>query len=89
VPVIGVARAGWTVEQFVGRVRRSLEDHGMLDEASFGEFASLRFVDGGYDDAATFELFETVVGALEASLRQDGADHDGRGLRRRDPRLVL
>ena len=110
VPVIGVARAGWTVEQFVGRAQRSLEDHGMLDEASFGEFASLRFVDGGYEDAAMFErlreelgaarrpphylaippeLFETVVGALEASLRQGGADHDGRGLRRRDPRLVL
>ena len=34
VPIIGVARAGWTVEQFVERARRSLEDHGMLDEAS-------------------------------------------------------
>jgi hypothetical protein len=34
VPIIGVARAGWTEEQFVERARRSLEDHRMLDEAS-------------------------------------------------------
>jgi glucose-6-phosphate 1-dehydrogenase len=33
-PIIGVARAGWTEEQFVERARRSLEDHRMLDEAS-------------------------------------------------------
>jgi pimeloyl-ACP methyl ester carboxylesterase len=41
VPVIGVARAGWTEEQFVERARRSLEDHRILDEARFGRFASL------------------------------------------------
>jgi glucose-6-phosphate 1-dehydrogenase len=69
VPVIGVARAGWTVEQFVRRARRSLEDHGMLDEASFGEFASLlRFVDGGYDEAATFERLREELGAATRPL---------------------
>jgi pimeloyl-ACP methyl ester carboxylesterase len=41
VPMIGVARAGWTEEQFVERARRSLEDHRILDEARFGRFASL------------------------------------------------
>lgn len=54
VPIIGVARAGWTVEEFVERARRSLEDHRMLDESSFGRFASLlRFVDGDYGDPET------------------------------------
>jgi glucose-6-phosphate 1-dehydrogenase len=54
-PIIGVARAGWTLEQFVERAHQSLEDHGTLDEPTFRHFASLlRFVDGDYADSATF-----------------------------------
>ena len=69
VPIIGVARAGWTVEQFVERARRSLEDHGMLDEASFGELASLlRFVDGDYGDTATFARLREELGAANRPL---------------------
>ena len=69
VPIIGVARAGWTVEQFVERARRSLEDHGMLDEASFGHFASLlRFVDGDYADPGTFARLSEELGAANRPL---------------------
>jgi glucose-6-phosphate 1-dehydrogenase len=64
VPIIGVARSGWTVEQFVERARRSLEDHGSFDEAGFDHFASLlRFVDGDYSDTATFESLREELGA--------------------------
>jgi glucose-6-phosphate 1-dehydrogenase len=64
VPIIGVARAGWTVAQFVERARRSLEDHGILNESSLGRFASrLRFVDGDYGDPATFARLSEELGA--------------------------
>ncbi len=55
VPVIGVAKAGWNLDQFRARARDSLEKHGGLDEAAFAKLLSLlRYVDGDYADAATF-----------------------------------
>ncbi|HEY2437005.1 MAG TPA: glucose-6-phosphate dehydrogenase [Solirubrobacteraceae bacterium] len=69
VPIIGVARSGWTAEQLVERARRSLEDHGTLDEPSFGQFAALlRFVDGDYADAATFARLREELGAARRPL---------------------
>ena len=35
VPVIGVARAGWTLDQLKARARDSVEKHGGLDPAAF------------------------------------------------------
>jgi glucose-6-phosphate 1-dehydrogenase len=35
VPVIGVAKAGWTLEQLTARARDSLEKHGGLDPGAF------------------------------------------------------
>src|SRR4029453_901515 len=55
VPVLGVAKAGWTLEQLRARVRDSLEKHGGLDPAAFGALCGLlRYVDGDYRDPATF-----------------------------------
>src|SRR6266852_3015629 len=55
VPVIGVAKAGWTLEQFKARARDSVEKHGGLDPAAFTKLSSLlRYVDGDYQDPATF-----------------------------------
>jgi glucose-6-phosphate 1-dehydrogenase len=69
VPIIGVARSGWTAEQFIERARRSLEDHGTLDEPSFGGFASLlRFVDGDYGDQATFARLNEELGPARRPL---------------------
>ena len=56
VPVIGVAKAGWTLDQFRERARDSLEKHGGLDPLAFERLAALlRYVDGDYADPATFE----------------------------------
>ena len=56
VPVIGVAKAGWNLEQFRERAHDSLEKHGGVDAAAFGKLNSLlRYVDGDYNDPATFE----------------------------------
>ncbi len=56
VPVIGVAKAGWTLEQFRARALDSLEKHGGVDNAAFEKLSHLlRYVDGDYQDAATLE----------------------------------
>ena len=56
VPVIGVAKAGWNLEQLKARARDSLEKHGGLDAAAFAKLSALlRYVDGDYKDPATFQ----------------------------------
>lgn len=65
VPVIGVAKAGWTLDQFRARAHDSLEKHGGVDPAAFEKLSSLlRYVDGDYNDAATFRaLSKELEGA--------------------------
>ena len=56
VPVIGVAKAGWNLDQLKARAQDSLEKHGGVDAAAFQKLSSLlRYVDGDYDDPATFK----------------------------------
>ena len=63
VPVIGVAKAGWNLEQFQARARDSLEKHGGLDPAAFEKLLGLlRYVDGDYADAATFAALRKELG---------------------------
>lgn len=55
IPVVGVAKAGWNLDQLRARAKDSLEKHGGLDPATFQKLLSLlRYVDGDYQDAATF-----------------------------------
>ncbi len=66
VPVIGVAKAGWTVDQLRARARQSLEQHGGLDASAFGELCRLlRYVDGDYKDSATFQAIRTQLGSAQ------------------------
>jgi glucose-6-phosphate 1-dehydrogenase len=56
VPVIGVARAGWSLEQLRARAHDSLEKHGGVDAAAFDKLSGLlRYVGGDYTDPATFQ----------------------------------
>ena len=56
VPVIGVAKAGWNLDQLRLRARDSVEKHGGLHPAAFDKLSTLlRYVDGDYSDPATFE----------------------------------
>jgi len=51
VPVVGVARSQWTVDQLRERVRESLEKHGGVDPAAFAKLAGLlRYVSVDYAD---------------------------------------
>ena len=55
VPVIGVAKAGWNLDQLRARAKDSLEKHGGVDPAAFDKLiGSLRYVDGDYKDPGTF-----------------------------------
>src|SRR2546426_7781687 len=55
VPVIGVAKAGWTVDELRARARDSVKEHGGLDAVAFDRLrGTLRYVDGDYRDPATF-----------------------------------
>jgi glucose-6-phosphate 1-dehydrogenase len=64
VPVIGVAKANWNLDQFRARARASLETHGGgVDEACFAKLLSLlRYVDGDYNDPATFAELRRQLG---------------------------
>lgn len=64
VPVIGVARGGWNLDRFKARARESVEKHGGLDPAAFTTLSQLlRYVDGDYNDAATFRALRQEMGA--------------------------
>ena len=66
VPVIGVAKAGWNLEQFKARAYDSLEKHGGVDPAAFEKLNGLlRYVDGDYQDPATFEALRKELDTAE------------------------
>src|SRR5207247_1195356 len=64
VPVIGVAKAGWDLEQLRARAKDSLDKHGGLDPAAFATLSGLlRYVDGDYQEAATFQAIRRELGS--------------------------
>jgi glucose-6-phosphate 1-dehydrogenase len=66
VPVVGVAKAGWNLEQFRARAYDSLEKHGGVDRAAFDKLSRmLRYVDGDYNDPATFAAIKRELGSCE------------------------
>jgi glucose-6-phosphate 1-dehydrogenase len=55
IPIIGVAKAGWSLDQLKARAKDSLCSHGVLDTKAFAKLASLlRYVDGDYNDPSTY-----------------------------------
>jgi glucose-6-phosphate 1-dehydrogenase len=67
VPVIGVAKAGWNLDQLKARARASLEKHGGgVDPAAFEKLSGLlRYVDGDYADPATFQAVRKQLGSAQ------------------------
>jgi glucose-6-phosphate 1-dehydrogenase len=66
VPVIGVAKAGWGLDQFRARAKDSLEKHGGLNPAAFEKLsAQLRYVDGDYQDPATWSALSQELKGVE------------------------
>ena len=66
VPVIGVAKSGWTLEQLRARARESIEKHVGLDAAAFDTLSGLlRYVDGDYNDVATYQAIRKELGEAQ------------------------
>jgi glucose-6-phosphate 1-dehydrogenase len=66
VPVTGVAKAGWNLDQLKARAKDSLEKHGGLDAAAFEKLSGLlRYVDGDYNDPATFQAIKKELGSAK------------------------
>jgi glucose-6-phosphate 1-dehydrogenase len=66
VPVIGVAKAGWNLDQLKTRAKDSLEKHGGLDSEAFDKLCNLlRYVDGDYNDAATFQALRREMASAQ------------------------
>ena len=63
VPIVGVAKSGWNLDQLRARARESLEQHGGVDEAAFAKLcARLQYIDGDYGDPATFQHVRSALG---------------------------
>jgi glucose-6-phosphate 1-dehydrogenase len=63
VPVVGVAKSGWKLDDLKQRARDSLANHGGVDPAAFQRLCSLlRYVDGDYREAATFAALREQLG---------------------------
>src|SRR5271157_5010199 len=77
VPIVGVAKAGWGIDQFRARAKDSLDHHGGCDAAAFATFALLKQALGGAKRPLHYlaippSLFGVVVSALaQASLSDD------------------
>jgi len=66
VPVIGVAKAGWNLDQLRARAKDGLEKYGGLDPAAFDKLCGLlRYVDGDYKDPATFQAIRRELGSAQ------------------------
>lgn len=68
-PVIGVAHADWTLEQLRERARDSLKTHGGIDEEAFSRLcARLLYIDGDYNDPATYDRLKQTLGHASRPL---------------------
>src|ERR1043165_3759852 len=66
VPVIGVAKAGWNLDQLKARARDSVEKHGGIDQEAFNKLLGLlHYVDGDYNDQATFQALRKELGTAQ------------------------
>jgi glucose-6-phosphate 1-dehydrogenase len=99
IPVVGVARSDWTLEQFRARARESVGRHGGVDEAAFAKLCErLRYVRGQYGDPAMFAALRKEIGgatrpmhylAIPPSLFPTVVEGLGRSGCARDARVVV
>jgi len=68
-PVIGVAKAGWNLDQFKARARDSIGKNGGWDESAFAKLsARLQYIDGDYQDQSTYAKLRQALGDSQRPL---------------------
>jgi glucose-6-phosphate 1-dehydrogenase len=69
VPIIGVAKAGWNLDQLKARAVDSVQHHGGADPEVLQRLLDLlRYVDGDYNDAATFTGLRSQLGQAQRPM---------------------
>ncbi|MDQ3211262.1 MAG: glucose-6-phosphate dehydrogenase [Acidobacteriota bacterium] len=69
VPVIGVARSDWTLEQFQDRARESIAQHGSVNDRGLAALMGrLRYIQGDYGDPHTYERLRQELGTARRPL---------------------
>ena len=69
VPIIGVAKAGWNLEKLKERAADSLQHHGGADPKVQQRLMDLlRYVDGDYNDDATFAELRKQLGKAQRPM---------------------
>jgi len=69
VPIIGVAKAGWNLDQLKARATDSLQHHGGGDPKVIQQLLGLlRYVDGDYGDEGTFSALRQQLGQAKRPL---------------------
>lgn len=69
IPIIGVARADLTQEQFRARAHASLSERGAVDEGAFARLSKLlSYVSGDYSDAMLYKRLRAALGAARRPL---------------------
>jgi glucose-6-phosphate 1-dehydrogenase len=100
VPIVGVAKAGWSLDQFRERARASLAEHGGgVDEPALAKLIELlRYVDGDYNDRATFDALRRELGtavrpvhylAIPPKMFPVVVEHLGKSGSARDARVIV
>jgi glucose-6-phosphate 1-dehydrogenase len=68
-PIIGMARGGWTLDKLRERARDSVTRNGGLDADAFATLsAQLQYVDGDYNDASTYDRLKAALGGATRPL---------------------
>ena len=100
VPVVAVARSGWSLEQLRARAHESIEKNGGgVDEATFAALATrLVYIDGDYADQSIYRILHEKLSAasrplhylaIPPSLFGTVVEGLGRSDSARDARVVL
>ncbi len=99
IPIVGVAKAGWSLEHLKARARASVTEHGGLDEEAFAKLSALlQYVDGDYREEKTYSELTRVLGqarrplhylAIPPALFADVAQGLARSGAAKDARIVV
>jgi glucose-6-phosphate 1-dehydrogenase len=69
-PIIGIAKAGWNLEQLRARARDSVQTNGGgVDESVFAQLVKqLHFIDGDYNDPEVFSKLRKEIGDANSPI---------------------
>ncbi|MGE5218906.1 MAG: glucose-6-phosphate dehydrogenase [Chloroflexota bacterium] len=68
-PIIAVAKSGWSLERLREHAQDSLAHHGGIDEAAWAKLsAQLQYIDGDYRENSTYQALQRALGSARRPL---------------------